>query len=262
MMDNQNFTEDAKDLFFKYLQELRASLYESGLTKAEVEESVDDIYEHIVSNCIFRAGYGKTVTKDIVRKALEKLGDPEIIQRTLASELDFMEEHKRVVAVKDNSQDHFLFRAHHIRTLYLLLNAFFIFDLYIAYGRYQDSRYFSPWQDYPTESVYLFPFFWYTGILLFRFVVIPWITKSTHNGFLYEKVKLNSIHFLLYPYFVMNTEMGNNPTLNIFFVIYFISLFTSDGRRWISGKFYHIKLLALKVDDLITSSALSQLNKL
>jgi len=260
MMENDNFTEGAKDFFFRYLQELRASLYESGLSKDEVEESIEDIYQHILSNCTFRAGPGSIITKDIVSKSLHKLGDPDIIQRTLAAELNFLERNKELISETNkpnmdlgNSQSEMKYiyiRGKHLAMIYNLLHIplviamvdfFFKIDFFSIYYEPTAVVNAARW----TYTIYL-------TILIYRYIIVNLIIKSASNSYILTHLKFKSIIYFFLPLlFYMGKPIYELTDIELQFIAASVlSFILPDGRKWIHDKLKGIKYVLLLLRDL------------
>ncbi|MCE7736797.1 MAG: hypothetical protein GPJ54_18080 [Candidatus Heimdallarchaeota archaeon] len=88
-------TNEARTLLDKYLASVALSYKEIGMNGREITETIQEVHEHIIKLGSFYAGEGELVSTDLVRKAIQKLGDPEIIKRTLIEEQAFLQDHQK-----------------------------------------------------------------------------------------------------------------------------------------------------------------------
>ncbi|MHA2251182.1 MAG: HAAS signaling domain-containing protein [Candidatus Kariarchaeaceae archaeon] len=86
-----DFTEEAVKTLNKYLKEVKSSLKATELKPDEIEESINDLKSHIIQYCLFKGEHDEIITTDLVKAAIHKLGDPEVIGETLQNELEFSE---------------------------------------------------------------------------------------------------------------------------------------------------------------------------
>ncbi|MCH8907444.1 MAG: hypothetical protein IH840_10180 [Candidatus Heimdallarchaeota archaeon] len=86
-----SLTNEAEKLFNTYIAELTTSYENIGMTIDEINESIEEVKDHMISLAKFYHGKSGLIPTDVVKKAISKLGEPEIIQRAFTEEIKLQE---------------------------------------------------------------------------------------------------------------------------------------------------------------------------
>ena len=89
METSKEFTEEALTVLESYVTAVGKALEETELTPTEIEESINDLRDHIIAHCEIRSN-SKVITTDLVNTSIKKLGNPTSIAQSLQSELDIV----------------------------------------------------------------------------------------------------------------------------------------------------------------------------
>lgn len=93
-MINEQFTKEAIAMLEHYLLRYEESLIRSNMSPEEIEDILEEVRQHIIDHCKLKAGDENVITTDQVRSAIQKLGEPEIVEKVLQEELDAFEQVK------------------------------------------------------------------------------------------------------------------------------------------------------------------------
>ena len=88
MSENQ-FTNEAHNLYNQYMEELRQELNSSDFPLDEINQSLKEISNQILDLCRFKEN--GVIKTDVLRKVLKKIGSPREISSTLSSENNFVD---------------------------------------------------------------------------------------------------------------------------------------------------------------------------
>jgi hypothetical protein len=149
------FTEEARKIVNTYLDDVRNALHDTELTEEEINESLDELKEHIISYCHLKSEQDEIITTDKVKNAMKKLGEPKVIAETLQGELNFNYEVKNEVLGANHTSFsrpsgpqylyQFHFRAKHLVALYMVLNwVLTLIMFFLVFGLHEALQYY-PW---------------------------------------------------------------------------------------------------------------------
>ncbi len=92
------FTAEAKSLFDSYIEKVKEFLRVELADESEINESIEEISNHLLDYCTHMAGNDSIITTDILKQGIKKLGDPKIIGQVLADELELYDQLVKDVA--------------------------------------------------------------------------------------------------------------------------------------------------------------------
>lgn len=187
------FTEEARKIVNSYIDDVKLALHETELTENEIDESLDELKEHIISYCHLKSEPDEIITTDKVKNAIKKLGEPKVIAETLQGELSFNYEVKNEVIGGNRTSNlstskpeyliQFHFRAKHLVALYTVLNwTLTLIMFFLVFGLDQALLYY-PW-------IYGFNVITYYSLQNSKWVKI--------NDYLHENLKLSN-HLMFTP---------------------------------------------------------------
>ncbi|MCY3412239.1 MAG: hypothetical protein INQ03_11450 [Candidatus Heimdallarchaeota archaeon] len=109
-MSNSIFTNEAEEIYSKFVDELQQELTRSDLSKTERENTMEDVKKQILDLCEFKE---EIISTDTLRHVLNKIGSPREIISTLTREHEFINDVEDNVVEKLIPDKH-LFKAREI----------------------------------------------------------------------------------------------------------------------------------------------------
>ncbi len=149
----------------------------------EIKDVLEEVREHIIDYCRLKAGEDTVITTDQVRSAIQKLGEPHIVEKVLQEELETFEQIKESPQVTEITVT-----AEQAATIFRILSILSTV-IGIVFVLYDASR-------YPVFGLYA------THVLLFL-ISLGWYQlirtrpEFDSNVYLERSIRLNAIHLLV-----------------------------------------------------------------
>lgn len=179
-------TNEGKETIQKYMQNLNDVYVDMGFTKVEIKEIISDMKDHIIHLSSFYADNGTAITSEHILRAIKKVGDPEIIRKTLATDEEIIRELKpqsEVVSVSYNRKKDMNLTVKNSIAIFNFLSWLTTFSSFLLLFYAKDYYRVTP---IPLYALILF------------YVILRTSKAYQHNKTLQESVKIN-FHMFLYP---------------------------------------------------------------
>ncbi len=219
MMENSLFTQEANAMLEHYIKSYGESLRRSHLSDEEIHDVLMEVREHIIENCKIKAGDGNIVTTDLVRSAIKKFGEPELVEQVLKEEFEVMNQAKgkpmNATELTINAEQTIMI----YRTMSMLSTIFGISFVVLDLINYESF------------------FFYQVHVLFFMFSTVWYLIIRTrpvfeHNAYLERFLRLDH-HQLLIPQIMLIYALFNDsPNFSIFTSLFLsISLLLSNQAK-------------------------------
>lgn len=239
-IEKYEFTDEANNLIEVYLQKVSIKLFEAKMTPREITDSIEELREHIINYCIIKSGNNQVITTDLIRTAIQKLGDPELIGKTLRNELDFKSEVLLTTKTKSSDKRSYQIRVKDMTSTYTALT-WSLFCLYLFYLIGYNKSFFEGLLFF--NYLVLFGIFWkVTTNPLYK------VNKTLRNG-----VKMNMISFIVpLAYFLeaayhifaemyLYRGLFISPIFPIFFTLWLITITSEVAKENYKNKITEIR---------------------
>lgn len=204
-VESTSITNEAEEILTKYISAVAHSYKEIGLSNTEINETINEVKEHIVKLSSFYAGEGEIVSTDLIKKAIKKLGDPEVIKNTLIEEKGFFEENQLKLFSDELLNQKSPGAQYGIRAINLVRIYEFISWVMTASIIFLMFNY--------DAALYIGQLAYFFGFLILYFVKSSSIYKS--NSLLRERIRMN-FHIAIFPIVYLIVKFAINQSSSYF----------------------------------------------